>query len=198
MRRLIVICLVVIAVLLNLPAFTMAVTLLHGWFQEKTQSLLYFDYAYLAGGLTSGLVALLGILPLVYSLLRRTGLVLSSLLAIAVGLITMIILPEFDPGVKMNLKATRLLGHADKSLALWDDSHGRFPKDEAELLDALRGRPLSEAPIFYVDKRRLEYGVKFIPNATKPYDASLPDEPGILVMNRMHRQDGTPQRGFIE
>ena len=236
-QRLKLICLVLTAALLCLPPLTASVTLLHGWYRLKTQPVVYFDYPYVLGGLAWCLVTLLAISPLVYSLLKRTRLVSTSLLAIVIGLVATTVLPEFAPEVKMNLRATRLLGHADQSLAHWDDLHGRFPKDDTELREALNGRPLSEAPIFYSNARGLAYTVKLIPNATKAYDAYLPDQPGIFayavrddfqeywltmttltepvggpavfyrlpgsngqlwVMNRTHRNDGKPQRGFIE
>lgn len=175
------ICLVVVAFLLNLPGLMTASELWHEWYRIKTQHIVYFEYPYMVSGLAWCLVALFGISPLLSSLLKRTRFVSASSLAIVVGLITMVVLPEYDPGVKMDLRATRLLSHADQSLAHWDDVHGRFPKDEFELSDALTVRPLSEAPIFCVDARGLSYTVRFVPNATKPYDGSLPDKPGVFV-----------------
>jgi hypothetical protein len=176
-----VICLAVVAFLSNVPCLIATVKLLHDWYQLKTQHIVYFEYAYVISALVWCVVALFGISPLLHSLLHRTRYIAASLLAIAVGLITTTLLSDYEPGVKLELRAARLLAQADESLAHWDDVHGRFPKDEKELLDALSVRPLSEAPIFRIDGRDLSYSIRLVSKATKPYDGPLPGEPGAFI-----------------
>jgi hypothetical protein len=211
----------------------------HEWAQLKNQAVVHFDYNYLATGLLWLSCALIGIAAAVYAASRRSLYGLALVIAAASGVLSTISLPDVGPEVQMMTGVTRLLGHADRSLALWDEAHGRFPESDAELLDALKARPLGEGRLFAIGSRGLPYAVRLIADANGPYAATAPSSPGVFVyavrqdsgeywltvttldkpvagrvvfhrvagdylngklwvMNRTHRQDGQPQKGFIE
>lgn len=166
--------------LLCIPAFIMGADLVRDWVAIKTSPLMYFQYRYLLSGLLWMGISFVGIGAMLLSFKRQSARMLGALLALVVGSVACITLPDRNPSVAMMSRVTSLLGHADRSLAAWDDSHGRFPSDETELLAAL-SRPLSEPGFFCAGSREYPYTVKTITNATGPYMGPVPDRPGVLV-----------------
>lgn len=227
----------VVGGLLCLPAFIMGAELIRDWIAIKTNPLMYFQYHYLRSGLLWMGMSCIGLGAMLLSLRKQSARVLGALLAIVVGFVMCITLPDINPSALMVNRVTSLLGHADRSLAAWDDTHGKFPSDEAELLAALNPQ-ISEPGFFYAGSQKYPYAVKTIVNARGPYMGPVPDRPGMLVyavradsheywitistldapvngrvvfhhaagdykngelwvINRTHRQDGQPQKGFI-
>ncbi|HYL86708.1 MAG TPA: hypothetical protein VE263_20955 [Candidatus Angelobacter sp.] len=75
----------------------------------------------------------------------------------------------------------RILGHADHSLSDWDEVHGKFPSDEAELRKALAVRPLQEPAIYFRRGSPIPYDVQIVASASGPSEGVVPPNPGIVV-----------------
>jgi hypothetical protein len=164
-----------------LPGLIAGGGLILDWARLQTPTAMYFSYPYFAAGVAWTGASLVGIGATWYSFTRRRFYGIGALLALVIGSWEMASLPGLNPRVQMLGQVTSLLGHADHSLAAWDETHDRFPTDETELLDALSRRPQSEARLFYVGRRELPYTVKMVANATGPYVGSLPERPGVFV-----------------
>jgi hypothetical protein len=171
----------IIGGLLCIPGIVVGGMLTYDWIRLKTHSLMYFDYRYAASGLLWLCISLAGMIAAACTLSRRVFYGILPLMAVAIGLVATLSVPEVNPRVEMMTRATSLLGHADRSLALWDEAHGSFPESDVELLNALSERPLSEARIFGFGSERLPYQVKLIANAVGPYMQTPPDQPGVFV-----------------
>jgi len=84
---------------------------------------------------------------------------------------------------------TNYLSHTGSFLRVWYESHHKFPKDQAEFLDALRNGPAAwqyrvSAPPTESDyaKRgvRLPYQIVVINSASGPRLANLSEQPGVI------------------
>ncbi len=167
--------------LLCLPALATGSAIVLQWIHLKTQFVMYFDYNYFPVGVLWLSCALIGISASVLAVTHRVRYGRAALVAVGIGLISAISVPNGGPRAQMITSMTSLLGHADHSLALWDDAHGRFPGSDAELLDALKQRPLGEKPVFAEGTRGLPYAVRLVPDANGPYAALVPNSPGVFV-----------------
>jgi hypothetical protein len=135
------------------------------------------------GAVRMGPLSLTGAALAIYGFRRnRRGSWIAALLALATGLAIAVSLPNLHPPFAiMDLRVKHLIGAADQSLAKWDESHGRFPSSQTELLDALAQHPLSEEAVFLAGSQPMAYEIKFVGDATERYVGATPTRPGVLV-----------------
>ncbi len=159
------------------------ITLLADWVRIRAGLVTYFRYGYLDFGIAWTALSLIGVALAVYGFRRNSpGYWIAALVASAIGLTIAVSLPNLHPPFAiMDLRVKHLIGTADQSLAKWDESHGRFPNSQTELLDALAQRPLSEETIFFAGSQPIPYEVKFVGNAAGRYEGATPTRPGVLV-----------------
>src|SRR3954447_16179836 len=95
--------------LLCIPAFIMGAELIRDWVAIKTSAFMYFQYQYLRSGLLWMGVPGVGLATMFLSLRRQSGRVLRALLALVIGSVTCITLPDRNPRVVMMSSVTSLL-----------------------------------------------------------------------------------------
>jgi hypothetical protein len=169
----------VLGVLANLRVMIFGFSLLGSWVRLLVTGGPYFDYGYLTHALLWLLLSALGIAAAGVIIWKPSSADILPIAGLAAGLLCMIYLPEID--LEMAEQATKLLGHADHSLADWDESHGRFPADDRELREALANRPLHEPAIFFQNGNPIPYYVRFVKNAAVPALGVEPPDPGTIV-----------------
>jgi hypothetical protein len=169
----------VLGLLANLRVMVFGFSLLENWVRLHLTGSLYFHYGYLAHAVSWILVSAVGIMAAGAIIWKPTSYDVLPISSLAVGLTCMSLLPQID--MEMAEQASRILGHADHSLADWDESHGRFPADERELRAALAVRPLHESAIFFQNGRPVPYDLQFVSNAVGPALEPVPPNPGTLI-----------------
>ena len=169
--------------LLCLAGSHTGIILLVDWVRIEAGPVTYFRYGYLAFGIAWTALSLTGAALAIYGFRRnRPGYWIAALLASAIGLAIAVSLPNLHPPFAiMDLRVKHLIGTADQSLAKWDESHGRFPSSQTELLDALAQRPLSEEAIFFAGSQPMAYEIRFVGDAAGRYEGAMPTRPGVLV-----------------
>jgi hypothetical protein len=169
----------VLGVLANLRVMIFGFSLLGSWVRLLVTGGSYFDYGYLTNAVLWLLLSTLGIAAAAVIIWKPSSADILPIAGLAVGLLCMIYLPEID--LEMAAQATKLLGHADHSLADWDESHGRFPADDRELREALANRPLREPAIFFQNGNPIPYDVRLVKNAAGPALGVESPDPGTIV-----------------
>jgi len=140
-------CLAVISFVLCLPSLFLSVILLKDFVRIHRGQFYYFNYPYGTRlMLWAAVTALLAGLA-AHTFFRRSYYGVLPALAIIIGLLTIHITPDLVPTVSMLSTNVKQLGHAEKALSDWDETHGRFPANRDELREAL-ARVLAEPSHF--------------------------------------------------
>ena len=171
----------VMGALSNLAAMLTGVSFAGSWIRLHTSAGANFRYGYLAPAVLFLVFSGFGMLMARRAICEQRFYVLASVVSLAIGLASMIELPEIGPRLDITEATTRLLGHADHSLSDWDETHSRFPSDERELREALAIRPLGEPAIFFVGSHAIPYDTRIVIDATGPALEPLPPNPGTIV-----------------
>jgi hypothetical protein len=179
-----------IAGLLSLPALIFASYLLSCWVRIHTANVFYVAYPYLLAAFVLGGIGALSAFCSIYSALRRSFYGLLFLVPIVLGLATMVYIPDGTPHVQRSMMDdTNYLSITGSFLRVWYELHHRFPKDQAEFLDALRSGPAAwqyrvRKPPAESDYAkggvRLPYQVVVVNNASGPRLANLSQQPGVI------------------
>jgi hypothetical protein len=179
-----------IAGLLSLPALILGSYLFSCWVRIHTADVFYVAYPYLLVAAVLGGIGALSALCSIYGALRRSFYGLMFLVPIMLGLATMVYIPDGTPHVQRSMMDdTNYLSATGSFLRVWYESHHRFPKDQAEFLEALRNGPAAwqyrvSAPPMESDyaKRgvRLPYQIVAINSASGPQLANLSPQPGVV------------------
>ena len=170
-----------VGTLTNLPALILGFSFLGEWVRLHTSNGPYFRWQFLGAGALCLLFSGLGLGLAARTIVRENFRLLSSVVALVIGLGGMIELPEVSPRLSMADAVQKILGHADQSLSNWDEIHGKFPTDEKEVREAMAVRPLTEPPIFFLNGMGIPYDVRIITNASGPSVEPLPPNPGTIV-----------------
>lgn len=199
-------CLAVVSFVLCLPSLLLSATLLKDFLRIHRTEFYHFDYAYgTQFALWAAIAALLAGLA-VYTFARRSYYGVLPAIAIMVGLVTVHLAPDMDPRVSMLSTTLIRLGHAEKALSDWDETHGRFPGDEDELREALT-RVLEEPSHFSVGKTPVVCKFELLSNAvsasvratvTQPC-ADLCSQGGLrgILADRNHAREPTSGRVIV-
>jgi hypothetical protein len=179
-----------VAGLLSIPALILGYYLLSCWVRIHTADVFYVEYPYLLAACVLVGMGVLGACCSVYGALRRSFYGLMFLVPIALGLATMVYIPDGTPHVQRSMMDdTNYLSATGSFLRVWYEAHRRFPNDQAEFLDALRSGPAAwryrvSAPPMESDYAkggaRLPYQVVVINNASGPRLTNLSQQPGVI------------------
>jgi len=170
-----------LGVMLSLIPLSFGVGLMRDWLRVKRDPGASFNYEYLLFGMVWVLAASIGLIPVVYASFKSAPSKFLSAWAVAVGLTSAYLTPEFNPQTSMLTAATGATREIEQNLIAWDGIHGRYPMDANELADAVGSEFLSERPVFRRQGKAIPYRLRFVPNATGPYEYQDVDEPGMLV-----------------
>lgn len=171
----------VLGALTNLPGLITGFSFLRGWIRLYTSHGPYFQWSYLPIGMACVLLSGFGIEMAAHAIWRQRFCVLAAAVSLIIGLGAMLELPEVGPQLDKAEAMQRLLGHADHSLADWDEAHGRFPANEQELRQVLASRPLHEPPVFFLHGEPIPYDVRVITDACGPEVEIIPPNPGTII-----------------
>lgn len=179
-----------IAGLLSLPAPILGSYLFCCWFRIHTADVFYVEYPYLLAAAALGSIGAFSIFCSIYGTLRRSFYGLMFLVPIVLGVATMVYIPDGTPHVQRSMMDdTNYLSATGSFLRVWYESHHRFPKNQAEFLDALRSGPAAwqyrvNAPPSESDYAkggaRLPYQIIVINTASGPRLTNLSQQPGVI------------------
>jgi hypothetical protein len=175
------VCIAVLGALANIPALVSACSLLREWIRLQTSGGPYFRWHYFSTASILLLLSALGMGMAARAICRQRLRVFASMVSFVLGIVCMITLPDIGPRVEMAGAVQKLLGHADHSLSDWDEFHGRFPLNEAELRSALSKRPLGEPAVFFLDNNPIPYDVRITTGANGPLLDTVPSKPGTIL-----------------
>lgn len=167
--------------LVNIPGLVTGCSLLLDWIRLHTWGGPYFQWHYLLMASIFLLLSGLGLGMAARAIRRERFCVVASIVSFFLGIVFMSTLPDIGPRVEMAGAVQGLLGHADHSLFDWDEAHGRFPSNEAELRSALSSRPLGEPAVFFLDGSPIPYDVRITTGATGPVLETVPSNPGTII-----------------
>jgi len=180
----------VVAGLLSLPALIFGSYLLVCWVRIHTADVFYVDYPYLLAASVLTGIGGISVFSSIYGIIRRSYYGLFFIVPIALGLATMVYIPDGFPHTQRSMMDdTNYLSTTGSFLRVWYESHSRFPKDQTELLNALRTGPaawqfrVSTPPVQsdYAKKgARLPYQIVILNDASKPKLTDLSTEPGVI------------------
>jgi hypothetical protein len=157
-----------------------AATLLKGFVRIHSEQSYHFDYAYGTQFVLWAAIATLLVGLSAYTFFRRSFYGVLPALAIMGGLVTAHVGADMLPSVFMMSSTTHQLGHAEKALSDWDETHGRFPGNETELREAL-ARVLAEPSHFSWGKTPVVCKVEMVRNAVSASDETTATQPGMLI-----------------
>jgi len=180
LRRLAIVVAVLGAVT-NLPGLVTGFSFLREWIRLYTSHGPYFRWSYLPIGMACVLIWGCGVALANHAIWRQRLCLLLAGVSLVFGFAGMLELPEVGPQLDKAEAMQRLLGHADHSLADWDEAQGRFPANEQELRQALAPRPLHEPPVFFLRGEPIPYDVRVITDARGPEVETVPPNPGTII-----------------
>lgn len=169
----------ILGIFANLRVMIFGFSRLESWVRLHATGDAYFQYGYLTQGLVWLLVSAVGMTAAGLITWKPSSYDILPIASLTIGLACMIALPEVH--LEFAESASKILGHADHSLADWDESHGQFPSNQRELREALAKRPLHEPPIFFQNGKPIPYDIRIVTNAVAPALEPLPSNPGTLV-----------------
>ena len=176
--------------LFALPALIFGFYLVACSVRIHTTDVYYVEYPYLAAG--SGLVMLgAGIFCCaLYGASRRGFYRLFLPVGAVLGLATMVYIPDGIPHVHRSMiQDSNYLSSVHSFLGVWHDANHRFPKNEAEFLDALKRGPetwqnrVKSPPtesLYSQRGNRLPYQIVVVNDAAGPRLDNVSDRPGVI------------------
>jgi len=176
--------------LFALPALIFGLYLVACLLRIHTTSFYYVEYPYLA--VASAFIALgAGILYCaMYGAWRRSFYGVLFAVGVILGLATTVYIPDGIPHVDRSMIGDfNYMSRVRSFLGVWHDANHRFPKDEAEFLDAMKKGPeawqnrISTLPVqsFYSQSgHRLPYQIIVVNDASGPRLQNVSDRPGVI------------------
>jgi hypothetical protein len=173
-----------------LPELIVGGYLFVSWFRTKTTDVYYVEFPYLSLAVALFLVAALSLFALSHAARGRSFYGLGFAAPLFLGLCTTVVVPNAIPRGRSMAADSIYLSATQASLRLWYESHQRFPRDKAELLDALRSGPppwdvsVRQLPLggsFYAHRGQpLPYEVVVVNNAVGPQLENVSKRPAVL------------------
>jgi hypothetical protein len=189
-RKTVRVFLAVVAGLFSLPALVFGSYLFACWIRIHTTDVFYVEYPYLLAALVLGSIGVLSAFCSGYAALRRSFYGLVFIVPVLFGFATMVYIPDGTPHVRRSMMDdANYLSAVRSFFQVWYGSHHRFPKNEAEFLDALRNGPAAwqyrvNAPSPESDYAkggmRLPYQIVVTNEATGPRLEGLSQRPGVI------------------
>jgi hypothetical protein len=167
--------------LTNIPALVLGSRFLFDWVRSRVSGGPYFKWSYLATATICLLFSGMGWGVAAKAIWGKSFHLLAAVATLFIGLGCMVILPNVGPRLDLASAVQKILGHADHSLADWDELHGRFPSNEEEVREAMKFRPLRESKIFFLHGKAIPYDVRILTNATGPSLETVPSNPGTII-----------------
>jgi hypothetical protein len=182
--------LAVIAGMLSLPALIFGLYLISRCVRIHTADVFYVEYPYFLAACVFFCIGGLSAFCSVYGALRRSFYGVMFIVPVMLGLATMVYIPDGTPHVQRSMMDDgTYLSTVGSFLRVWYESHQKFPKDQAEFLDALRTGPAAwqyrvTAPPLESDYAksgvRLRYQIVVINSASGPRLENVSQQPGVI------------------
>jgi hypothetical protein len=173
-------CLAVLSFVLCLPSPFLSVTLLKDFLRVHRGEFYHFDYPYGTQFVLWAAIATLIAGLAVYTFFRRSYYGVLPAFAIIVGLLTVHIIPDLAPSVPMLSSIVKQLGHTEKALSDWDETHGRFPGNQDELREALT-QVLAEPSHFSLGDTPVVCRIELLRNAVSAPVKTTVTQPCVLI-----------------
>jgi hypothetical protein len=189
-RKTVRVVLAVVSGLLSVPALIFGFYFFYCWLRIHTMDVFYVEYPYLLAACAFVGIGVLCVYCGIYGAVRRSFYGLLFLVPLLLGFATMVYIPDGTPHVQRSMMDdSNYLSAVNAFFRVWYEAHQRYPKDEAEFLDALRSGPAAwqnrvSAPLQdsdYAKKGvRLRYQIVVINGASGPRLDNLSQQPGVI------------------
>jgi hypothetical protein len=176
--------------LFALPALIFGLYLIACSVRIHTTEVYYVEYPYLPAGLALMTLGAGIFCCALYGTSRRGSYRVLLPVGAALGLATMMYIPDGIPHVHRSMiQDFNYMSSVRSFLGVWHDANHRFPKNEAEFLDALKRGPetwqnrVKSPPTesFYSQRgHRLRYQIVVLNDASGPRLDNVSDRPGVI------------------